>query len=206
MEAARQAVQAAIGQYYPSVTLNLEYWLHKEATPNLWTGMFQYNIPIFIGTIHANVRTAYSQLRQAWLAEQRVHRLVSQQVRTAYENLEGSRLRILDLEIEVIAANEALLQALSSYKAGLATNLDVLTAIDALNQAKLSFITEQLNFKVDYLQLIRSKGVLHVPDSPIAPATRPSSRPSVDELIKKHSIGARTTGSTTGPATTAPTK
>jgi outer membrane protein len=203
VEAGRQSVQAAIGQYYPSVTLNLEYWLHKEATANLWTGMFQYNIPIFIGSIHANVRTAWSQLRQAWLNAERVRRAVSEQVRTSYENLEGSRLRILDLEIEVVAAQDALDQAQSSYKAGLATNLDVLTAIDALNTSKLGLITEQLNFKLVYLQLLRSEGVLKRPDSPIPPASQPTSRPSVDELIWKHKHGGRGAGmgSATAPTT-----
>ena len=185
VEAARQSVQAAIGQYYPSVTLNLENFLHKESlsTLTVWDGVLEANIPIFTaGQIDANVRTAWSQLRQAWLNDQRTRRLVSEQVRTAYENLQGSKLRLHDLHVEVAAARDALQQARFSYTAGLATNLDVLTAIDQVNSAELSLASEQFNYKIFYLQLLRSQGKLARPDSPLPPPGAPAAKPSIDEI------------------------
>ena len=201
IEAARQSVQSAIGQYYPSVTLNLDYLLHKESvsTASIWESVLSANIPIFTGgVIDANVRAAWSQLRQAWLNDQRNHRQVSEQVRTAYENLQGSKKRVRDLHIEVAAARDALQQAQFSYNAGLATNLDVLTAIDALNSAELSLNTEELNYKVFYLQLLRSQGTLSRPDSPLPPPGAPVSQPSIEEVT---SPGAATRRGANGAAT-----
>ena len=57
-EAARQQVVAALGQWYPSVSLELEYFLHKESVPtaNLWEGFIDVNLPLFdAGIIYANV-------------------------------------------------------------------------------------------------------------------------------------------------------
>ena len=205
IEAARQNVQSAIGQYYPSVTLNVENFLHKESlsTLTVWEGVLQANIPIFTGgQIDANVRTAWSQLRQAWLSDQRTHRLVSEQVRTAYENIMGSKKRLADLHVEVTAARDALQQARFSYTAGLATNLDVLTAIDQLNSAELSLAGEQFNYKIFYMQLLRSQGRLNRPASPRPPPGAPASRPSVEEVTTPSLIGGSpTTGPTTQPAT-----
>ena len=149
----------------------------------MWEGLFSGNIPIFTaGIVDANVRTAWSQLRQAWLADQRNRRTVSEQVRTACKNLKGSKLRIVDLRVEVSAARDALEQAQFSYNAGLATNLDVLTAQDQLRSSQLALATERLNFKLFYIQLLRSEGRLPRPVSPEAPANVPTSEPSDEEL------------------------
>ena len=54
----------------PSVTVNVDYFLHKESFPTLseWDGLLSVSVPIFsAGTIEANVRTSWSQLRQAEL-------------------------------------------------------------------------------------------------------------------------------------------
>ncbi|HET6246805.1 MAG TPA: TolC family protein [Tepidisphaeraceae bacterium] len=204
VEAARQNVQSAIGEYYPSVAFNIENFLHKESlsTLTVWEGTVQVNVPIFTaGQIDANVRTAWSQLRQAWLNDQRTRRLVSEQVRTAYENIHGSKLRLHDLHIEVAAARDALNQARFSYSAGLATNLDVLTAIDQVNSAELSLASEELNYKVFYMQLLRAEGRLARPDSPLPPPGSPSSKPSIDEITPVAPMTMPANAPTTAPAT-----
>ncbi len=201
VEAARQGVQSAIGQYYPSVSIDVNYFLHKDSVPTIaeWTSVISANIPIFTaGLIHANVRTAWSQLRQAWLNEQRAHRQVAEQVRMAYENLEGSRMRIVELRTEVAAARDALQQAQFSYQAGLATNLDVLTATDQLLLAQLSLATERLNFKLFYLQLLRAEGRMPRPDS-----AEPSAAAPLPSQARKNSTTpnfARPVAPATGPA------
>ncbi|MDB5293581.1 MAG: outer rane efflux protein [Phycisphaerales bacterium] len=185
IESFRQLVNAAIGQYYPSVTLNVDYFLHKESFPTFseWSGIVQLSTPIFTaGQIEANVRTAWSQLRQAWLNANHTRRLVSEQVRTAYENLQASNRRIVELRVEVAAAQEAYRQAQQTYTAGLATNLDVLTAQDALLSSQLSLANEEFNYKLFYLQLLRSMGRLARPDSPLPPPGAPASQPSPAEV------------------------
>ena len=185
IEAARQSLQAAIGQYYPSLSINLDYFLHRDAFPTLsvWEGALNLNVPIFTaGLIHANVRTAWSVLRQAWLTDQHNRRQVAEQVRAAYENVAGSRLRINELRIEVKASREALEESQFSYNAGLATNLDVLTATNTLLSSQLSLVTERLNFKLFYLQLLRAEGLLNRPDSVPPLSAKPVSQPDEEEL------------------------
>ena len=69
---AERNLTAAWSRYFPSVSLGGTYYFHRESFPNdiPWLGIASLNWPIFsAGLIHADVRTAYSQLRQAQLAE-----------------------------------------------------------------------------------------------------------------------------------------
>ena len=180
VEAAREAVSAAIGQYYPSVSLNMDYFLHRESIPtgSVWQGFLDVNFPLFdAGIIYANVRQAWSLLRVARLNEQMTVRQADQLVRTGYDTLVGSRERLVELKTEVKAASDALYQAQQSYKAGLATNLDVLTAQDQLLTSQLSLAAEEFNYKFFYLQLVRAMGLLARPEN-IIPATMPTTEPS----------------------------
>jgi outer membrane protein TolC len=184
IEAARQNVEAAIGQWYPSVTLDLNYILqHMGPGVALWTSALQANIPIFTaGQIHASVRTAWSQLRQAWLNQQQVRRLIAEQVRVAYENVRDGKRRIAELRVEVAASADALVQAESLYKAGLGTNLDRIAAQDALLSAQLSLTTEQYNYKVFYLNLLRAMGRIPLPNSPVPPPNTTATGPATIEV------------------------
>lgn len=183
MEAARQNVQSAIGQWYPSVSLNLDYYLSRMSGGAVeWASLLQANIPIFTaGQIHANVRTAWSQLRQAYLSQQQTRRLIAEQVRVAYQNVIDSKRRIAELHVEVAAAAEALRQAESAYAAGLGTNLDRITAQDQLLSAQLSLANEQFNYKVFYLNLERAMGRIPLPETIAPPPGTPTSRPTPQE-------------------------
>jgi outer membrane protein len=151
VEAARDAVTSALGQYYPSVSVELEYFMHRESVPTAskWEGFLDISLPLFdSGIIYANVRTAWSQLRVARLTELMTVRQADEAVRADYETLSDSRKRIVELTTEVKASSDALYQAEQSYQAGLATNLDVLTAQDTLLTSQLSLAAEQFNFKL----------------------------------------------------------
>jgi outer membrane protein TolC len=120
------------------------------------------------GVIEADVRTAWSMLRQAALDESAVRRAALRDVQVAYENLVTSRRRIVELEDEVAAADEAYQQAQSAYKNGLAINLDVLNAQDQLLNAQLQLTGARFDRDVFYLDLVRATGRLAhgvVPDA-----------------------------------------
>ncbi|HXE52357.1 MAG TPA: TolC family protein [Tepidisphaeraceae bacterium] len=184
VEAARQNVQVAIGEYYPSINLDLSYYLHRETFPtNLeWLGILTANVPIFTaGIIEADVRLAWSQLRQSLLAEWQLIRQVNQDVRIDWQNLNASRDRIVELTTEVTASQEALRQATQRYSVGLATNLDVLTAQDQLLSSQLDLATEEFNHKIYYLDLLRGMGRLVRPETLNALSAGPTSRPTTEQ-------------------------
>ena len=65
-------MRAAFSQYYPSVSLNFNAFLYRENFDDAskWTAVLSANLPIFTaGLIHADVRDAWSGLRQAALLE-----------------------------------------------------------------------------------------------------------------------------------------
>ncbi len=71
------------------------------------------------------------------------------------------------------AARDALIQAEQSYPVGLAAYLDIITAQDQLLTAKLSLVTEEINFKVFFIDLLRTMGKLERPET-IPPPSAPS--------------------------------
>lgn len=188
VQVARQNVQAAIGQYYPSVNFNLNNLLAREGlgTERDWNYLLSANLPIFTaGQIHADVRSAWSRFRQALLNESATRRRIIEDVEIAYQNLTTSYPRLRELEVQATAAGEALRQAEQSYRVGLATNLERLTAQDSVLSAQLQLSSERYNQKVDYITLLRAIGTLstRLPGEPATqpatlPATFPTTRPA----------------------------
>jgi len=127
IRAAEQGVKAAIGQYYPSVRLDLSYYLHRQSFPsaNDWDGVLSANLPIFNGgQIHADVRAAWSHLRQALLRQAFVQRQIACDVQIAHRDLETAGNAITELRLQVTAAQRAATQASESYRLGTGTALE----------------------------------------------------------------------------------
>jgi multidrug efflux system outer membrane protein len=180
----QQNLQTATGEYYPSISLDLNYYLHRDTFPTNveWAGVITASVPIFsAGEIRADVRNAMSLLRTVTYTEWQLIREVRENVRIDWDNLSASRRRIVELETEVAASQEALRQAVERYRVGLAINLDVLNAETQLLSAQLSLAQEQINFKVFYLDLLRDMGRLPLPKSAQSMSSGPTSRPTTQE-------------------------
>lgn len=178
--AAEEGVKQAIGEYFPTVNVNVSYFLFTDPEPGtLWTGGISGNIPIFsAGTIEADIRTAWSICRQAGLTESFVRRGALNDVQSAYQNLLNSSVQMADLEDSVIAAQKAFDLADAQYKIGGGSNLDRLTAQNTLLNAQLALNNERFSEKTDYVTLLRVAGLLR-PDYPQTdvPTTMPSTQP-----------------------------
>ena len=169
---AAERLEAAWGGYFPSVSLDLTRYLYRESFPNDvdWTGLIQVDLPIFsAGLVHADVRTAYSRLRQAHLAESGLRRTVLRELRVAVENLTADLQQIDQLGVRAAAAREAMRQADAAYGAGLGTNLERLIAQVQLLSAELSLTEKQFSHIVDYLRLLRAAGWLEIGLAPLPP-------------------------------------
>ncbi|MCC6322258.1 MAG: TolC family protein [Phycisphaerales bacterium] len=163
VRASRELVDAEIGRYYPTVTVNLEYFLTRQTVPSDrdWTGLLTLNLPLFsAGRIDADVRAAWSVFRQDLLTLSLTRRQIESDVRIAHEDLRSARLRVSELERQVRAAEEALRQAEASYAAGLGTNLERIAAQDQVLSAQLGLARERYVVKIANLALRRATGVL----------------------------------------------
>jgi outer membrane protein TolC len=161
--AAKKGLQAAIEEYLPSVKVDFDYFLSRESFPMMsnWLFFTQLNLPIFSGgRIHANVRSAYSLLRQAQYYESLTERQVAEEVTVAYDNLEANGRRLHELQTELAAATEAFGLASQSYDAGLATNLERLVAQNQMLQAELQLAAAELDRKILYFRLTEAIGRL----------------------------------------------
>lgn len=181
--AVREEVDAEIGRYYPSVGLNLDYFLIRDTPPTDrdWLGLLTVNLPIFsAGRIDAGVRDAWSRFRQAVLDYSLTRREVRRDVEDARADLAATRARVDELNLQVRAAEQALHQAEGEYSVGLGTNLERITAQDDLLSAQLLQAQEELGAKVAYLRVMRAVGTLtpaltgRAPDPAALPPRRPA--------------------------------
>lgn len=183
VEAAIQNVNNAIGEYYPSVTLNVTGYLFREdfTDASKWTTLLQVNLPIFsAGLIEADVRTAWSRLRQAALQESLLRRQIEQEVRTRHQNLLTSTSKLRELDAEIKAAAEAYRQAQAETRAGTGIFLNEITAQTVLLNSELDLANEIFNRKVISLDLRRSIGTLK-PGIMQRAATRPTTMPAATQ-------------------------
>ncbi len=159
-------VQAVYEQYFPSLAINFDTFLYKGQFPtdSWWTGLFSVNMPLFEGgEIYADLRTAYSQYRQAMLAAHQLRRHIGEEVTIARADwLSGLQLEN-NLKTEVASALAAYHQAEHSFKAGLATNLDVITAQDQELAAHLAYQQSRFQTRINLLNLFRVSGRLTYP-------------------------------------------
>lgn len=178
VRASRELVDAAIGRYYPTVTLNIDYFLTRQSVPTDrdWTGLLSISLPIFsAGQIDAEVRSAWSVFRQELLRYSLTRRQVEADIRIAHEELRSAGLRVAELERQVTSAEEALRQAEASYAAGLGTNLERIAAQDQVLGAQLALARERYGLKIAYLVLRRATGTLtasSIGDVPVPPPAR----------------------------------
>lgn len=179
--AAERDVRVAIGAYYPRVSIDLSAFLYRESVPDArtWEGLLAVSFPIFSGgRIDADVRTAWSFLREAGLIESQARRRVTREIDQAIRNLAASKDRLSQLRIQLQAATDAFNQADASYKAGLATNLERITAQDAMLQSQLALATETIDQKLYWLALLRANGTLRETVLEVEPADRATTGPT----------------------------
>ncbi|HUB27330.1 MAG TPA: TolC family protein [Tepidisphaeraceae bacterium] len=165
VEAARQGVRAAVGEYFPSISFDPSYLIYTETPPiqQKWMFGLSVNIPIFsAGQTEADVRNALSILRAAVLSQSQARKQVQEDIETGWANLENSRRQVVELRVELKATVDALVLARRQFNVGLATNLDVLTAEDTLLSTQLQLATQIYQEKINYLNLLRVAGNLTI--------------------------------------------
>lgn len=163
VDVARREVEVAWGQYYPTVSLNLNAYLYRETVPTArdWDSLLAVNIPIFRGgQIHADVRTAWSFVREAMLVRSYLRRRVAQEVGQVHIEAAAAQARLKELHVRVSAAEQAVRQSEGSYAAGLGTNLERVAAQDTLLEAQLLLVSAEYDLKEVALTLHRVVGTL----------------------------------------------
>jgi outer membrane protein TolC len=172
LEAARKQVELARDQknvnllaFAPSLMLNGN--IQKVDNPGSfgeeesWTVMLVLNVPLFqSGKRIFDAQESYSQIRQAESQLEAKRNEVKLDVATALAKLEVTQqnLAVAQKQAELSRENYQITKV--SFDNGLATSLDLIDANQLLFSAEVNLTREQLNARLEALNVMRSAGLL----------------------------------------------
>lgn len=165
VEAAEQGLKAARGEYLPEIALEGSYGYMQGDFRDLeggdhWTLGVGAQVPLWNwGKTSARVRKARSKLEQARIQLEKVQDQIRLQVRQTFLDLGKAEKNIAAADSGLDTAREAYRLATASYKAGAATNTDVLDARTALSRAEANHAQALFENNVALAALKRAVGI-----------------------------------------------
>lgn len=126
-------------QRLPKVSVN-GVWLEQGLTPAGSIPVYQYeaslDVPLFTGgRIQAEQTKADLAIRQLRQQEQETRNRIAQEVKTAVAHLEAARGEVEVARLGIDLARQEVEQARDRFQAGVANNIEVVSAQDALARA-----------------------------------------------------------------------
>ncbi|MBZ5617621.1 MAG: TolC family protein [Acidobacteriia bacterium] len=132
-------LKTAVDQRLPRLSLT-GGWLEQGLTPSSIIPVYQYqanlDFPLFTGgRIQAQRAQAELAIRQLKQQEQELRNRVALEVRTAIAQSEAARSEVTVANLGVDLARQEVVQARDRFQAGVANNIEVITAQDELARA-----------------------------------------------------------------------
>jgi outer membrane protein TolC len=166
-QSAKEGVDSARGNYWPSLSVNAGYQVAKSAATNDlgttregWTAGVQGNWAIFDGRATAGrVAQARSRLEQTKLSTAEQELGVDVEVRRAHSTLQEAIELVTASKAVVGQAEESVRLAQARFDAGTATQLDVLTSQVALTDARTNEVQSLYNHTIALGSLRRAMGL-----------------------------------------------
>ncbi len=131
--------KTASDERLPKLSFN-GFWAEQGLTPNTVIPVYQYqgslDFPIFTGgRIQAEQAKADLAIRQLKQQEQELRNQIALEVKTAAAQLDAARGEVAVANLGVQLARQEVEQARDRFQAGVANNVEVVTAQDALSRA-----------------------------------------------------------------------
>ena len=162
VRAAELSRRAAAAGRYPSLDVNANYG-DIGVTPSHSNGTWQVNgslnIPIFAGNkVHGEVLEADAQLRQARSQLGDLRGRIDYEVRTALLDLSAAAEQVEVARSSVDLAEQALSQSQDRFSAGVADNLEVVQAQEAVASAHENYIQSLYSHNLAKVELAYAIG------------------------------------------------
>lgn len=159
---AELALRAAGEERLPKLTLN-GFWLEQGLTPSSAIPVYQYqaslDFPIFTGgRIQAQKAEADLAIRELQQREQDLRNRVALEVKTAAAQMEAARHEIDVANLGVQLAKQEVDQARDRFQAGVANNIEVVTAQDELARANDNQISAYYRYNQARADLAHATG------------------------------------------------
>jgi outer membrane protein len=142
VKASEDGIPIARSGHFPTLGFQGDYYLQRNGNLNgvAWDVMLNLTVPIFAGgAVEAGVHQAVSKRDQAEHQVSNTRRLAEQQIKQFFETYVGDRNQFIAYRDATDLAEKNYREEIKSYRLGLVTNLDVLTALTTFQESKRSF-------------------------------------------------------------------
>jgi outer membrane protein TolC len=154
-----------IGEYAPRVTANFDASRgHSSGTSaqsdHDWQATVAVSVPFFTGgQREIDLRTANEQIEQTKLAREQAGKDVESEVKQAWLTVRSLAQTLKALHAQVVAAEQSYHDLENQYRAGTATSVDVLTALNDLNTSRKDLAVQIYDYQVALRNLEQVSGV-----------------------------------------------
>ena len=171
VQAAREALTAAKkfivvqrAEFFPTAALNGNYYIKRvgNAADVDWDLTINVDVPLVQGTgPWGNVKLARSQANQAELQWRKAQRTALLEIRNAYTRYTSALLRTKALEKAVTAAEKNLSLQSEDYQLNLVNNLEVLQALEDVQNQRREYVRSKNAMKQAYWNLQVATGMIN---------------------------------------------
>jgi outer membrane protein len=165
LESMRQAernLSVAIGQLWPTITANGDFLASQDPATNSVDGSFtiEASMPIFDGgLIAAQIHQNHELVRQNRLNVEQLRRTADQDTRTAYVNFDSAVAQVVVLREAARLAARNFEAQVDDYRRGVVSNLDVLTALQDYQSARIQLHNVNMTARLDLINLNVAAGL-----------------------------------------------
>ncbi len=125
-----------------------------------WDALVSVQVPIFTGgQREVDLLTANRQIEETKLNRDKTAKTVEADVKGAWLAVRTLQQTLKALHAQVVAAEQAYHDLENQYRAGIATSVDVLSALDDLNTARKNLAVQIYGFQVALRNLEQVTGV-----------------------------------------------
>ena len=150
LQIARQQARIARSRFYPTVSAESNYYTKRVgASAGVdWDALLKVDVPLFQGgQVVGAVKEASSQVRVAKLSLAEVRRKAALEIRDAYRQLEAALTRSALLTRALAAIEKTYELEVEDYRVHLVNHLEVLQALQALQDARRRLIEAHMEAK-----------------------------------------------------------
>ncbi len=162
IRAAELQKQAARNQRLPKLSVN-GGWSLQGVTPSSMIPAYQYgasiDVPLFTGgRIEAETAIRDIEVKKLTQTEREIRNQVAFEVKTSMTQIRSAQVQVEAANLGVQLAREGVTQAEDRFRAGVANNIEVITAQDELARANDNQITALYRYNQARADLARSTG------------------------------------------------
>jgi outer membrane protein len=159
---AERNLSVAKGELFPTISASGNYLASQDPVSNNIdaTMTLQISMPIFDGgLILAQIHQNHEMVRESALNVEQLQRTADQDTRTAYANFNASVAQVIVLREAASYAAKNLEAQVNDYRLGVVSNLDVLTALQDYQTARVQLHNANMQTRLDLINLHVAAGM-----------------------------------------------